>query len=362
MSSPGSLRVDFGVALDATGRDGSAFALAVDLEVAAGEVLAVVGPNGAGKSTLLRCVAGLTPIDRGSIAVGDRVLDEPQRRTWVDPDRRGIGLVFQDHVLFPHLSALDNVAFPARVRGRSRSEARAAAREWLERLGLPGQAGQMPRALSGGQAQRVALARSLASDPGVLLLDEPLSALDAASRAEVAGQLREHLAGFGGAVLLVSHDPLDAFVFADRVAVLEGGCVTQIGTIGEVAARPRSAYVADLLGVNLLAGAGDGHDVALDGDRTVVHTSGSVDGRALVLIRPRSVALHRARPETSARNVWQMTVKDVVMLGDRVRVHLGGELDLVAEVTPAAVADLGIGAGVPVWASVKASEVEAYPD
>jgi molybdate transport system ATP-binding protein len=334
--------------------------LRVTLDAADGETVAVLGPNGAGKTTLLRALAGLHPLDHGVVRVDDVVMDEPTTRTYVVPERRSVGVVFQDYLLFPHLTALENVAFGLRSRGTSRSEARRRAREWLARVGLDDRAGTKPGALSGGQQQRVALARALVTEPRLVLLDEPLAALDAGTRTELRRELRAHLTTFGGARVLVTHDLLDAVALADRLVVLEGGRVAQTGPVHEVAQRPRSRYVADLVGVNLLKGRATGTEVALAGGGTVI-TADPVAGDVYVAIQPHSVSLHRARPEGSPRNVWSGRVRGVDLLGDRVRIHVDGEVAIVAEVTPAALADLGLHDGSELWASVKATEVDVYP-
>jgi len=357
--------------------------LGVEVDVGPGEVLALLGPNGAGKTTVLRTLAGLEGVDRGRITLGDQVLDDPTAGTFAPAERRPVGVVFQDHLLFPHLSVLDNVAFGPRARGATKAAARATAREWIDRVGLGDLAAARPAALSGGQAQRVALARALATEPGLLLLDEPLAALDAGTRATVRRDLRRHLAAFGGATVLVTHDPLDALALADHVAILEHGRVTQAGTITEVTSRPRTPYVAELIGVNLLRGHGEGHRVDLDdagrgdgartGDGALTtdghgrrgHVSVAIadpaSGPTLLLIRPQAIALHRSRPDTSARNQWRCDIAGFDLLGDHVRVRLTGGIDLVADVTPAAVAELGLTEGQPVWASVKATEITTYP-
>ncbi len=335
--------------------------LDVPIEVDDGEVLALLGPNGAGKTTVLRTLAGLQALDAGCVRIDGRPVDDPAARRFVQPEDRPVGVVFQDLLLFPHLSVLDNVAFGPRARGAGRGEARAAARAWVDRMGLAEHAAARPSAVSGGQAQRVALARALATAPRLLLLDEPMAALDATTRATVRRDLRRHLDDFAGATVLVSHDPLDAFALADRVAILEDGRVTQAGTVAEVAARPRTPYVADLLGVNLLRGDGAGHVVAVDGGRAEITVASGVDGPTLVLVRPQAVSLFRSRPDTSARNVWACRVAGFDLLGEHVHVRLAGPVDLVADVTPAAVAALGLREGDEVWASVKATDVTHYP-
>ncbi|HEX5366174.1 MAG TPA: ABC transporter ATP-binding protein [Acidimicrobiales bacterium] len=338
--------------------------LDVSVEVDDGEVVAVVGPNGAGKTTLLRAVAGLVPIDAGRIALDGAVLDDPAAGVLVPPADRPVGLVFQDHLLFPRLTALDNVAFGLRARGMRRAPARARAAQALARVGLADRAGARPAALSGGQAQRVALARTLATEPAVLLLDEPLAALDPRTRSRTRAELRRHLDGFPGARLLVTHDPVDALVLADRLVVLEAGRVTQSGSTADVARRPRSPYAAHLVGVNLLPGsAAAAHTVRVDGGIDLVVAEPVPAARVAVAVRPRAVALHRSCPEGSARNVWAARVLAVEAAApDRVRVEVtaGASAAVVAEVTPAAVADLGVAEGIELWASVKAVDVDVY--
>jgi molybdate transport system ATP-binding protein len=349
-------RVSLDVALSA--RVG-AFELECEFSAGPDDIVAILGPNGAGKTTLLRALAGLVPIDAGSIALDGVVLDEPATRTFVVPEDRPVGYVFQDYLLFPHLSARENVAFGLRSRGMRAHDARAVADEWLARVGLADRGKAKPKQLSGGQAQRVALARALAMNPRLLLLDEPLAALDVGARAEVRRELRRHLASFEGVRLLVTHDPLDALALANRLLVFEDGRLAQDGTIEDVTARPRSRYVADLVGVNLFRGiaAGTRVDVA-DGQSLVV--ADPEQGDVFAMVRPTAVALYRTIPDGSPRNVWHGAVQSIDLLGDRVRVRVGGALPLVAEVTPAAVRDLELDEGVEVWASVKATEVIVY--
>jgi molybdate transport system ATP-binding protein len=335
--------------------------LDVELNVEPGEVVAILGPNGAGKSTILRALAGLVAIDVGRITIDDRVLDDSVDDTFVAVERRPIGVVFQDYLLFAHLSALENVAFGLRARGTPRAEARRRAGEWLERVGLSGHASHRPHALSGGQAQRVALARALATDPRLLLLDEPLAALDAGTRSGVRHDLRRHLDSFDGMRILVTHDPVDAYALADRVAILDAGRVVQIGTIAEVTAHPRSRYVADLVGTNLVVGTvTDGVLTTDAGARVVI--ADAPPGRSFAIIRPQAIALLRDEPVgSSARNVWSGTVGDIDRLGDRVRVGIVGALPLTAEITAAALEAMQLRPGDETHALVKATDIEAYP-
>jgi molybdate transport system ATP-binding protein len=335
------------------------FRLDCVLTIGPGEVVALVGPNGAGKTTLLRALAGLAPIDSGRIVLGDEVVDEPDTGAFVGPERRKVGVVFQDGQLFPHLGARDNVAFGLRAGGMSKADAAGRADSWLDRLGLAGLGDRRPAQLSGGEGQRVALARALAGEPVLLLLDEPLAALDAATRVEVRRDLAVHLRGFAGVPLLVTHDPVDALALADRIVVLEAGAVVQVGTADEIVARPRSAYVAELVGTNLYRGTAAGGVVHTDGGGAIT-TASAVDGSVCATVHPRAVALHTSRPEGTPRNVWPVRVTHVERLTDRVRVQLAGALGIVAEVTPAAVDELGLRDGADVWAAVKATEVEVY--
>ena len=331
--------------------------LAVDLQVGDGEVLAVLGPNGAGKSTLLRVLAGLLRPDAGTVVVDGTTWDDGTMH--LPPHRRPLGVVFQDSLLFPHLSVGDNVAFGLRTRGMRKAQARTAAAAWLTQVGLDGLDDWQPGRLSGGQAQRAALARALVGDPALLLLDEPLSALDARTRLTVRAELRRHLAEFGGSTVLVTHDPVDAMALADRVLVVEDGRVVQAGTPAEVNRRPRTDYVARLVGLSLLPGTGDGRTVRLDGGG-VVAVSEETAGPVFAAVRPESVALYLVRPEGSPRNVWPARLVGATPHGTTVRCELAGDVPLVADVTATAFAELGLMPGSEVWATVKASEVAVY--
>ncbi len=299
-----------------------------ELTAEAGEVLVVIGPNGAGKSTLLRAIAGLEP---GRVRVGE------EDWTALEVPRRRVGYVFQDQSLFPHLSALDNVSFGPRARGRSRRESDVAARDWLERFGIAGLAHRKPRELSGGQAQRVAIARALATDPDVLLLDEPFTGLDVSVQMALRIELGRHLRDFPGVALLVTHDAIDALTLADRVLVLDDGEVAQVGPPAEVAAAPRTPHVARLVGLNLVA-----------------------DGADLIAFTPDAVVVSLAEPESSSRLRWRGPIASLAPHGDAVRVLVHATPDLLADLTPAAAVELGLEPGREVWLSAKATAVSRY--
>jgi len=335
--------------------------LALDVAIAAqsDQTVVLLGPNGAGKTTVLRVIAGLLALDAGRVALDGEVLDDPQTGAWVPTEERAIGYVFQDHALFPHLSALENVAFGLRARGMGRGEARRRADAWLERVGVGAQAAARPGALSGGQAQRVALARALVLEPRALLLDEPLAALDATARIDTRRELRRHLDAHDGARVVVTHDPVDAMTLGDRVVVIEAGRVVQAGPLVELRERPRSRYVADLVGVNLYRGSAEGGTIRLEQGELVV--AADAVGDVFAVVPPRAVALHRREPEGTPRNVLAGRVAHLDVEGDRVRVIVAGPVPVTAEVTPAAVSELELTAGTPVWASIKATEITVYP-
>jgi molybdate transport system ATP-binding protein len=301
-----------------------------EVSVPAGEVLAVNGPNGAGKTSLIRALAGLVPAEGHARLDGVDLLTVPARD-------RGVGLVFQKQLLFPHLSALDNVAFGPRSRGVHRAEADREAAEWLARFGIGELSHRRPRELSGGQAQRVAIARALATRPRVLLLDEPFTGLDVKVAMALRIELGRHLASYNGITLLVTHDAIDALTIADRVLVLDEGRVAQIGTPAEVSQRPRTEHVARLVGLNV---------VRLDDD--------------LVAFTPDAVAVGVREPDGSPRLRWHGRILDVSPHGDAVRLLVDAGPELIADVTPAAATELGLTPGREVWLSVKATAVRRY--
>ncbi|MFD3533425.1 ABC transporter permease [Streptomyces sp. NPDC058664] len=323
------------------------------LDAGPGTTIAVVGPNGAGKTTLLRALLGLTHRAHATLRLGET------EATGLPPHRRRVAWVPQDGALFPHMTALANTAYGLRVQGVPRAEARRAAQEWLDRLGVGRLARRRPAQLSGGQAQRVALARALAARPRLLVLDEPLAALDQTTRAHVRHTLRTHLQGFGGVCLIVTHDPVEAVSLADRVLVLDEGRAVQDDSPTEVTRHPRSPWVARMLGRNAWPGTATADGLALADGGTLVTADPLPPGtEALAVIAPEAVSVHRERPTGSPRNVWPGTVREITASGSRLRVLVTSAhmLDLVAEITPQAAAELGLADGVPVWTSVKATE------
>jgi molybdate transport system ATP-binding protein len=341
---------------------GSGFRLALSLGIEPGQVVALLGPNGAGKTTALRALAGLLPITEGCLRLDDTVWDQPPE-LFVPTEYRPIGVVFQDYLLFNHMSALENVAFGLRSRGTARTAARDHARFWLDKVGLGDHANTRPRALSGGQAQRVALARALATDPALLLLDEPLAALDAGTRVYIRAELGRHLADFPGHTLLVTHDPLDAMVLADHLVIIEHGAIVQQGPPAQVARQPRTDYVAQLVGLNLYRGTARDTAVAIDtdsgGGRLTIAEPAA--GTVHVAFPPTAVSLHPEPPAGSPRNSWPVTVVHLEQHAHTVRVRLDGSPPVLADVTPATVAELRLTPGTPLWATVKATETTTYP-
>jgi molybdate transport system ATP-binding protein len=334
--------------------------LDVPLTAEPGEIIAVLGPNGGGKTTAILALAGVLPLLDGHVTIGGQDWERPGR-TRLLPERRDVGLMLADPLLFPHLRAVDNVAYGPRSRGIPRSAARARAAEELTRVGLKDHLGARPAELSSGQAARVALARALATDPELLLLDEPLSALDPDTRARTRSDLAHRLASYDGITVIVTHDPLDALTLADRLVFVEEGSVSQVGTPAEVLREPRTPYVATVVGLNLYAAQSDSRGALTLAGGAVLQTSDPTGGEVWATVSPHAVVLHRTMPEGSARNAWPMRVTDVTLQGQSARVGLTGPLPLIAEVTLASVAELSIRVGADLWASVKATEVETYP-
>jgi molybdate transport system ATP-binding protein len=338
----------------------SRISLDVAFKVAPGEVLALLGPNASGKSTTLRALTGLLPLAGGRVTLDGTVLEDPAQRVRVAPEKRPISLMFQDYLLFPHMSAVENVAFGLRSTGTDKKTARDKALQELAHLGLDGVGEARPGSMSGGQQQRVAMARALVTDPQLLLLDEPLAALDASTKTGVRRLLREVLRASRAANVLVTHDLLDAVALSDRMVVLESGHIVQTGTPAEVTARPKSRYVADLVGVNLLRGTAHGARLEVDGGGQLICGSATT-GPVLAVIVPARVSVSRQRPDRPEENIWPGQVTAVDLMGDRVRVRIDGTPEITAEVAPAAVDELKLDDGGELWACVDSSAITVYP-
>ena len=333
------------------------FTLDAQFEARAGEPLALIGPNGSGKSTIASAIAGVLPIDDGTIECEGVTFDNGRRR--LPPQRRNVGVVFQDRLLFPSMTVRDNVAFGLRARGQSKQSASANASMWLDRLDLTPLAERRPDSLSGGQAQRVALARALAIEPGILILDEPLAALD----------------DFAGITLCITHDPVEARTLAPRIAVIEDGAITQTGAADDLQRTPRSAFAASFVGINLFEGAlslrsekpailgakrvGD-TDTASAAEIRIATTKLPDSAQVFAALHPRAVILSHDRPSTSARNAFRCEVASIDPIEGALRVALTGALAMTAEITDEAKRELNLAVGASIWASFKATEVAVY--
>lgn len=336
------------------------------LRVEPGQVVAVLGANGAGKSTLLSLLSGLLHPDTGRITLDDQVLVDTAAGVWVPPHRRKVVLLAQQALLFPHLTAVANVAFGPRSQGVSRRDARSTAERWLAAVDATQFADRKPAQLSGGQAQRIAIARALAADPALLLLDEPMAALDVAVAPALRQLLRRVLRDTRRTALLVTHDLIDALTLADRVVVLEGGRIVEDGPTRTVLAQPRSPFTARIAGINLIAGTTDGHHLVAD-DGTLV--SGLLDPAcrpgepAVAVFQPNAVAVHLTEPTGSPRNHLRVTVTELEPRGETIRVHtapIPGAVGLLADITVAAAADLELQPGSRVHFAVKATEITIH--
>ncbi|RFA08562.1 molybdenum ABC transporter ATP-binding protein [Subtercola boreus] len=344
----------------------------VSFSLAEGETLAILGPNGAGKSTLLNLIAGLLTPDSGEAVLGGEVLfrvpggagapdrapdDRPARRVLTPPHARSVALLAQEALLFPHLSVLNNVAFGPTSAGVKRSESLRTARRWLAEVDAAEFESRKPAQLSGGQAQRIAVARALAADPKLLLLDEPLAALDVAVAPAIRRMLRRVLEG--RTAIIVTHDVLDAFTLADHVIVLDRGHVVESGPTRRVLQQPLDPFTADIAGLNVLSGIRTAHGMrtAAGDDLVLAEADDLPPGSACtVAIRPSSIRVTAEHP-AGVPNTLALTLQDLEPRGDLVRVRAG---DLSADVAPALAADLDLTPGAAVWFSFEPSAGALY--
>ncbi|MBU8820276.1 ATP-binding cassette domain-containing protein [Mycolicibacterium goodii] len=338
-----------------------------DLTVDDGEVVAVLGPNGAGKSTLLGLIAGLLRPDAGRIVVGGTTVVDTSHGTFVPPHSRGVAMLAQDPLLFPHMTVAANVAYAPRCRGHNRSQARSVAQHWLRAVGSADLADRRPSQLSGGQAQRIALARALAAEPKVLLLDEPMSALDVTAAPAMRRLLRDMLTADRRTAVVVTHDLLDALAMANTVIVVENGRIVQKGPVREVLAAPRSAFAARIAGTNLVTGTVTAPGVLETAWNTTISGTGDVPvgTSAVALFTPATVSVHLDAPHASPRNVIAVTIAEMDVHGSTVRIRGADQPDgsagLSADVTAAAATDLDLAPGRQVYFVVKAHEVAIHP-
>ncbi|UXA20112.1 sulfate/molybdate ABC transporter ATP-binding protein [Mycobacterium sp. SMC-4] len=340
--------------------------LDVDVTLDDGEVLAVLGPNGAGKSTLLQVISGLVRPDLGRVTLGSEVLTDTETATFVPVHARGVAMLSQRPLLFPHMNVLSNVAYGPRCARQSRATARATARRWLEAVDAADLAHRRPAQLSGGQAQRVALARALATEPRVLLLDEPLAALDVSVAPPLRRLLRTVLRDGRRTTVLVTHDLVDALAIADTAIVIDGGNVVESGSVRRVLTVPRSDFAARMAGVNLIPGTVSGPGVIRTARGAALSGTGDVEtgAPAVALFRPSAVAVHLDLPHGSPRNVFAVTIAEMDVHGSVVRIRgeeqPDGGTGLAADITPAAAADLDLQPGKAVYFAVKSQEVELH--
>ena len=342
------------------------FPLEIGFEVKPAETLVIIGPSGCGKTTTLNLISGLLDPDEGRMALGDRVLLDCASRVSVPTEQRRIGYVFQDFALFPHMTVKENVAYGLRARRRPKAEIPKKVDEVLGLVGITHLRERRPGALSGGERQRVALARAIACDAEILLLDEPLGSLDAQTRNQVRGELQRMLRVIGRIAIMVTHDYIDALTFGDKICVMDRGRVLQMGPREQLLHHPKSRFVADLTGVNFFegtisSGAEDGLAEVWVGDSCLHAASGRRDmGGVLVAFFPSDVTIGRERPTGSARNVFQSQIREIIHMGDKVRLSLNGALPMSAEVSADALDELSVREGDTVYASLKATAIRTY--
>ena len=324
--------------------------LDVELQLQHGEVIAVLGPNGAGKTSLLHALLGWLELESGWIMVDGEVIDSPDTDSYVPPQHRPFGMVFQDGLLFPHMSVEKNILFGA---GKDFN-----LKPLAESLQANELLAKFPSELSAGERQRAAIARSLAARPKVLFLDEPFSALDIQGKRRGRSLLKEALAIEVSGCLIVTHDLVDAFTLADRVMIIEGGKLTQFDVPDRIRLRPGSEWIADLVGWNYYEGIGEGSVVTLPHGTTIFTAQDDLDGPTSISINPASVSIFKSQPSGSPRNSWLSSIQNIEILDGRARVSLVGEIDICADITTAAANELRQSISSEVWVSVKATEVD----
>lgn len=335
------------------------FLLDVAIECQPGETIALVGPNGSGKSTALNVLGGLLQLTEGSLTMDDLVLDRPADRVWVPPEARNVGMMFQDFLLFPHLSVIDNVAYGLRRNGATPEQAHRGAAGWLERFEVADLADARPGSLSGGQAQRVALARTLAKESRLLLLDEPLSALDSRTRLQVRCEIHRYLQEFEGYAVLVAHDVVDIMVLADRILILEDGRVAQVAGPDELQEHPRTDYAATLVGTNLLRGRQRGRDIEIAGTVLLPAPPATDDGPVDVVVAPDGVKV--SLPTDSPRpGSWIAPISGMEGAGNEILLRIDGVVPLTARVSLRDIRDLHLSPGALIQVAVDPDRLNVF--
>ncbi len=327
--------------------------LDVEVLVQKGETVAVMGPNGAGKTTLLYALLGWLPLQSGWILLDDETFEAPGQDQVTPTRERNLGMVFQDGLLFPHLTALENIKFGA--------DSHAYVDDVVETLNVKALLDMYPSELSAGQTQRVALARSLAAQPKMVLLDEPLALLDIRARVDARNLIRTALQESLAGALIVTHDPADAFALAQRVLVLEDGQVTHFDTPDQIRSQPKSRWVADLMGWNVFYGVAHSSSILLANGTEIATAESGLAGDTMVMISPSAVSLFLEAPGGSPRNSWQCRVQGVQNIDGLARVSLDGPLSIYADITSNAADELGLTIGRECWVTVKATEVRTQP-
>lgn len=339
------------------------FEVACELAVEAGKAVALVGASGAGKTTVLRALAGLVHPQSGRVSCDGACWYDADRGIFLTPQDRSCGMVFAEYALFRHMSALENVCFGLRALGSGRAMAQTKARELMVLFDIESLASRRASTLSSGEMQRVAIARALATSPQVLLLDEPLSAVDVERRAPIRASILRHIEEAGIAIVVVTHDPIEALLFARDLIVMEGGAVVQRGRAPDLRERPKSRYVAAFAGVNLYEGmakpeTGGISTVAVNGAELAV--IGRWEGRVAIVVDPDAVVLSKDKPRSSARNCLEGPVVQAYAEGNAVRVSIASTPPVIARISQKSAAELDVKPGAFLYASFKAGEVRVH--
>ena len=335
--------------------------ITANVTIGAGEVVALLGPNGAGKTTVLECIAGGLAISHGHISVSGEKVDDPDAGIWKPPEKRHVGIVFQDNLLFPHMNVMDNVAFSLRCRGHSKKSARGKAAEVLLFLGIA-ELGRKPiKELSGGQTKQVAIARSIIQEPSLFLLDEPLSGLDSLAGSKIKAFIVNRLKALKTGCLLVTHDSDFVMEVADRAYVLESGIVTEFGHPAGLRTKPSTSYVADFAGTNSYSGVARHGQLVINESFRLQVAELSTTGPVSVSINSRSISVHRHSSHGSPRNNLPIVIDSVTSLGDITRIVTCEPTPLVIDITTISANELNVKEGEHLWATIKATEIDVEP-